>query len=147
MRNGGSQVRLLQRCWEKVSRRLALRRLYRLVHSGDTPEARGRHLLRQWLTPDQLAQFDAHGYFDVIGCVSGKTYRIHFGIATNVQELDADGVPGVGWCFVPAGNLVPGDVMLAQKIALETSEHAALAVANRFSAMRPTMRGPMLRRI
>jgi hypothetical protein len=28
---------------------------------------------------------------------------------------------------------VPGDVMLAQKIALETDELAALAVANRFA--------------
>jgi hypothetical protein len=39
----------------------------------------------------------------------------------------------MGWCFVPRGQLVPGDVMLAQKIALETNETAALAVANRFS--------------
>jgi hypothetical protein len=31
------------------------------------------------------------------------------------------------------GDLVPGDVMLAQKIALETDELAALAVAKRFS--------------
>jgi hypothetical protein len=35
------------------------------------------------------------------------------------------------WCFVPEGNLVAGDVMLAQKIALETNERAALAVAYR----------------
>jgi hypothetical protein len=34
--------------------------------------------------------------------------------------------------FVPMGDLVPGDVMLAQKIALETNERAALAVANKF---------------
>jgi len=33
---------------------------------------------------------------------------------------------------VPLGELVSGDVMLAQKIALETNENAALAVANRF---------------
>jgi hypothetical protein len=25
----------------------------------------------------------------------------------------------MGWCFVPSGHLVAGDVMLAQKIALE----------------------------
>jgi hypothetical protein len=40
----------------------------------------------------------------------------------------------MGWCFVPEGSLVAGDVMLAQKIALETSEYAALAVARRFLA-------------
>lgn len=35
------------------------------------------------------------------------------------------------WCFGPEGYLPVGDVMLAEKIALETDEHAALAVANR----------------
>jgi hypothetical protein len=34
------------------------------------------------------------------------------------------------WCFGPRGNLVVGDVLLAQKIALET-ELEALAKANR----------------
>jgi hypothetical protein len=33
---------------------------------------------------------------------------------------------------LPTGYLVAGDVMLAQKIALETHEFRALAVANRF---------------
>jgi hypothetical protein len=33
---------------------------------------------------------------------------------------------------VPKGHLVAGDIMLAQKIALETDERGALAVANRF---------------
>ena len=68
----------------------------------------------------------------VIGCDSGKRYRIRYGSATNVQEIDEDGRSTVGWCFVPKGYLVAGDVMLAQKIALETKELGALAVANRF---------------
>ena len=38
----------------------------------------------------------------------------------------------MGWCFVPQGRLVPGDVMLAQKIALETSEIRVLSVAMKF---------------
>jgi hypothetical protein len=48
----------------------------------------------------------------------------------NVYELKEGGV--VGWCFVPEGYLAIGDVMLAQKIALESNERAALAVANNF---------------
>jgi hypothetical protein len=32
-------------------------------------------------------------------------------------------------CFAPVGALVQGDVMLAQKIALETDEQSALTVA------------------
>ena len=55
------------------------------------------------------------------------------GKLTTFLEMDEAGNPKMGWCFVPNGYLVPGDVMLAQKIALETDELAALAVANRFS--------------
>lgn len=146
MSNGGWSMHVLQRRpLERVIRLLALRKLYRLVHQKDTPEARGRNLLREWLTPEQQVQFDAHSYFDVVGCVSGKTYRIHFGTSANVQELGEDGIPRMGWCFVPSGNLVPGDVMLAQKIALETGEQAALAVANRFPTTSPTIRGQIHR--
>ena len=36
---------------------------------------------------------------------------------------------------MPHGNLVAGDVMLAQKIALETNELEALAVANLFAPL------------
>lgn len=110
----------------------ALRELYRRFFGENSPDARGRRLLCEWLSPAQRAQFESHRYFDVIGCDSGKTYRIHYGTAANVHEIDADGRATMGWCFVPAGYLVPGDVMLAQKIALETEESAALAVANRF---------------
>jgi hypothetical protein len=103
----------------------------------NSSEARGLTLLREWLPPEQLAQFDADGYFNVIGCQTGKRYRISHGATTNVHELDDTGRPIMGWCFVPAGQLVPGDVMLAQKIALETHEYTALAVANRFPAAAP----------
>ena len=96
-----------------------------------TRKERGINLLREWLSPEQRAQFDAKRYFDVIGCDSGKRYRIHYGETTNVHEIGDDDLPSVGWCFMPVGSLVAGDVMLAQKIALETYEYGALAVANR----------------
>ena len=96
-----------------------------------TREERGVNLLREWLSPEQRAQFDTKRYFDVIGCDSGKRYRIHYGETTNVHEIGDDDLPSVGWCFMPVGSLVAGDVMLAQKIALETYEYGALAVANR----------------
>jgi hypothetical protein len=51
---------------------------------------------------------------------------------SNGHEIDPAGRPKVGWCFVPVGYLVAGDVMLAQKFALETNEFGALAVANTF---------------
>ena len=95
-------------------------------------EARGLGLLKEWLSPEQSAQYDAKSYFEVTGCHSGKRYRISRGTSMNVHELDGAGRPSVGWCFAPEGYLVAGDVMLVQKIALETDERGALAVANKF---------------
>jgi hypothetical protein len=90
--------------------------------SKEIREARGLRLLREWLGPAQKEQFDAARYFEVIGCHTRKRYRIHHGRAGNVSELDDNGRPVAGLCLVPEGALVAGDVMLAQKIALETNE-------------------------
>ena len=116
------------------SRINAVRELYRKFANENTRETRGLRLLRDWLSPDQREQLDNSGYFEVCGCASRKRYRIyHVRFAPNVYEIDGVGRLKVGVCFLPAGNLVTGDVMLAQKIALETDEHRAIAVANRFS--------------
>ncbi|MGA7809505.1 hypothetical protein [Bradyrhizobium sp.] len=96
-------------------------------------QSRGRKLLREWLSPEQLAQYDAHNYFEVTGCHTARRYRIHHGTGMNVFQLEHVGRPLIGWCFVPQDDLVAGDVMLAQKIALETDEQGALAVAKCFS--------------
>jgi hypothetical protein len=99
-----------------------------------TAAARGKILLEEWLSPEQRAQFEATNSFEVIGCHTGKRYRIRYGAVSNVFETDEEGHPVMGWCFLPSGNLVPGDVMLAQKISLESDEKAALLVARPFSA-------------
>ena len=83
--------------------------------------------MREWLSQEQLAQFDANNYFEVIGCHSGKRYRICQGNGANIVELDDHARPTTGWCFMPGEHMVAGDVMLAQKIALETNEAGALA--------------------
>jgi len=88
--------------------------------------------LKEWLSTEQFAQYDAKSYFEVTGCHSGKRYRIGHGTSMNIHELDDAGCPCVGSCFAPKGYLVAGDVMLAQKIALETDERGALTVANKF---------------
>lgn len=102
----------------------------------DDSEIRGLKLLKEWLSLEQLAQFEASGYFDVLGCDTGRRYRVHYGSSVNVDELDDQGRPRVSYCFVTDIALVPGDIMLAQKIALETDERAALAVANTFAPRR-----------
>ena len=110
----------------------AIRRLYRKFYAENKSDARGLRLLRHWLSPDQREQFDGLGHFEVVGCDSGKRYRIYQGSATNVYEIDYAGRLKIGWCFMPLGELVAGDVMLAQKIALETNEHGTLAIAHAF---------------
>jgi hypothetical protein len=89
--------------------------LYRIVRKSNSPEARGRRLLRRWLSEGQLAQFDARNFFDVIGCNTAKRYRIYYANVANVEELDKVSRPIMRYCFIPKGDLVPGDVMLAQK--------------------------------
>jgi hypothetical protein len=137
------------RClWRSVSEGarnvLTLRERYRAIM--DARKTRGITLLREWLSPMQREQFDASKSFDVVGCDSGRRYRIHYGRVTNVHEIDDAGQPVTGWCFVPSGHLVAGDVMLAQKIALETNERATLAVANRFNVQVPRRGPPVLSR-
>jgi hypothetical protein len=101
-------------------------------------EARALTLLKSWLSPKQRACYDRFRYFDVIGSYTGTRYRIYHGTQTNIEELNGAGHHVCKWCFVPDGDLVAGDVMLAQKIALETNERGALSVAHRsFVSSRP----------
>ena len=41
-------------------------------------EKRGISLLKEWLSPEQLAQYESYRYFDVIGHQSGRRYRIRY---------------------------------------------------------------------
>lgn len=92
-------------------------------------------LLREWLSATQREQYARCQHFDVFGSASGRRYRIYHGTQFNIEELDAEGDAVAALCFVPEGRLAVGDVMLAQKIALETNEMAALVVANRIGPL------------
>jgi len=121
----------ISRCAAQISRLRALRQLYCSFVSEKSPEAKGRTLLREWLTPAQRRQFAEQGFFDVVGGATRRRYRVQYGSVANVHEIDFEGKSGGILCFAPEGHLVPGDVMLARKIALEADELAALAVATR----------------
>ncbi|MGL3108088.1 hypothetical protein [Bradyrhizobium sp. BR 1432] len=114
------------------SRKRAIRALFIRLGAERTPEGRSLRLLREWLSPAQSAQFAAQGYFEVIGGDTGKQYRIYAGRGANVCEVDERGGPTVGLCFLPRGELPIGDVMLSQKIALESCESRALEVSRKF---------------
>ena len=97
-------------------------------------QKRARHLLFGNLTPDQRVQLRNFGYFDVIGGDAGARYRIRNRPYYNVERLGPDDTPQAVFCFGPPIDLPFADCLLAQKVALETFESAALAVANVRSA-------------
>jgi hypothetical protein len=94
---------------------------------------RGLELLKA-NPPDPLDEFLAYRCFDVVGGVTGRTYRTRLTGPLNVEELDQRGWCVRRLCFFPEDQLVDGDVVLAQKVALETFESEALAIANKVPA-------------
>jgi hypothetical protein len=93
--------------------------------------ARSMRLLETSLSPAQHQQWLRYRYFDVIGGDTGRCYRIHKGCTTNVALLNGSGGLVRYLCFEPRGALPVGDVILAQKLALELFETSALSVANK----------------
>jgi len=90
---------------------------------------RGMELLVEHLSPAQRAQYDRFNCFDVVGGNTGRRYRIRHGQVMNVEVLDDAGYRMCALCFMPKGRLPVGDVMLAQKLALESFEAEAIKVA------------------
>jgi hypothetical protein len=89
------------------------------------PDTRSIELLKSWLTPQQLADFEDFDCFDVIGGETGQRYRLKRGTNHNIKLGK-----GAAICVAPAGvGSLVGDVLLAQKIGLERNERATLAVA------------------
>jgi hypothetical protein len=124
--------------WFHVSRRLrewwnglySARDEWLCVTVRRDAQERGIELLTKNLSPTQRAQYDSYGYFEVMGGDTGKRYRITEAYQMNVLEIGQNGKRTRSLCFVPRGGLVLGDVMLAQKLALELFESQALEVAN-----------------
>ena len=89
--------------------------------------ARALTLLRSQLSPTQRAQFEAKGWFEVIGGKTGRTYRVdrHSWPGRNVTRWQ-DGSPRISYCARPTPSnysmMLMGDTLLAQKLALENPE-------------------------
>ena len=126
---------LRQRCSELWNALIAVRprRILSYLPSREATE-RGARLLKENLTPAQRHQYDQYRYFEVTGGETGTQYRIRHGSQMNVERLDQVGNHVCTLCFVPEGSLVLGDIMLAQKIALELFESEAIAIANKMPA-------------
>jgi hypothetical protein len=100
---------------------------------------RGMQLLFEHLTPVQRDQLMRSGHFDITGGTTRSAYRIHNRRMVNVEVLQ-DGQAIKLLCFQPMGGLVQGDVLLAQKLALELFESETLSVANRHLVALPERR-------
>lgn len=87
-------------------------------------------LLKDNLSVEQREQLRRFGYFEVVGGETGRRYRIRSAYRLNVEEVSAAGTRIRLFCFGPAEGVALGDVMLAQKLALELFEREALGVAN-----------------
>lgn len=81
--------------------------------------SKSMELLRRNLTPKQLKQLDDENYFEVVGRDTGARYRILNFRPQNICEVGMFGRTKRVWCFEPEGRLPIGDMLLAQKIALE----------------------------
>ena len=101
-------------------------------YRGYRAEMRSIELLRSWLSPGQLRQFDTERWFVVHGGETGRRYRVTYPSAPyNVHELNCNDEVVLRLCFIPKDVVPPGDVMLAQKISLEYDELDTRAIANR----------------
>ena len=113
-----------------------LRSFFKLFQGLHDARTHGAQLLCANLTPDQLWQLKERKYFEVTGGTSGTCYRIYDSFAINVDQLDENKKVVRKWCFTPEGSLVRGDVLLAQKLALELFEDEALSIANGYPPQR-----------
>jgi hypothetical protein len=98
-------------------------------------QTRAIQLLKQDLSPAQREQYERRNHFDVTGGDTGRRYRIHHGVQMNVEHLDQSGRHIRLLCFMPEGSLAVGDVMLAQKLALELFENDALKIAHKMPTL------------
>ena len=90
-------------------------------------EAKARVLLERALTPAQRRDLFARRCFYVKG--KRFTYRIREGHSGNVDQLDSAGLVIGRFCALPVGRLPVYDVMLAQKLWIETDESMFLRKA------------------
>ena len=95
-------------------------------------EQRGAQLLADHLSREQRIEYERRGYFHVTGNDTGKRYRIQRGYQLNVEELDERGRRVRSLCFMPEGRVPLGDLLLAQKMALELFEADALRIAHKY---------------
>lgn len=104
----------------------------------DEAHARAEKLLLELLTPQQKVELQRRNYFHVR--VGATRYRITRGVAGNVLEVDNRSRIRFRFCAHPNENVPVPDVMLAQKLLIETEPERFFSLANRRQGRRHTRR-------
>lgn len=91
-------------------------------------ESRARHLLISLLNARQRADFQSYGYF-VVTMHTGRIFCVLPRFVFNVVDLCS----GDRYCCMPEVDIPLADLMLAQKLLLESDPETFFAVANRNS--------------
>ncbi len=108
-----------------------------ILENRNKAHERATELLKSWLLPSQLAEFEKDARFTVQGSDTGTYYRLIPERGYNILELDSAMQPtGQKFCVVPRESVAQGDQLLAQKIWLETDETRTLKIANKIVRMR-----------
>jgi len=87
---------------------------------------KAKEILWQYLTDEQRQSMFVKDQFDIIGSDSGERYTINLGHSGNVDHES-----GCHYCMLAPG-LPLHDVLLAQKLMIESCESRFLEVANKF---------------
>jgi hypothetical protein len=87
--------------------------------------ARAEALLLAWLSPGQRAQYRSRGWFEVT-TASGRRYRV---LPSGVVRMRPR---GSAYCIEATSPVPVPDLMLANKLLLETDERRFLATAHRY---------------
>lgn len=96
---------------------------------AEEAEARAEQLLRQHLSDEQLADYDAHGHIHVIGA-DGVRYRLEKKWSGNILEFKGDRAVA-RYCVHPRERIPVHDSIMAQKLMLETDPASLKKIANR----------------
>lgn len=95
---------------------------------------RAEKLLQEVLSPAQRAELQRKNYFHVRA--NGRRFRITRGWAGNVLEVDARSRLRYRFCAHPNQHVPAPDVMLAQKLVLESEPERFFSVANKSQVRR-----------
>ncbi len=96
----------------------------------EAAEKRAEELLIRCLDAEQRKQFRKEKKFKVIGG-DGATFELGYTRSGNAREFDADGKPIARFCIHPREDVPIPDVLLAQKLMLETDPASFRKIANK----------------